>query len=138
MGESMSEEPRVSVAPDYATRYLNQMVQVKIDRPLGSRHPCYDLVYPVNYGYIPGVMAPDGEELDAYVIGVNRPLDRFEGRCIAVVQRFDDKDDKLVVTEADRVFSDEEISKLVDFQERFFRSTIVREPVGLDDSGGGL
>lgn len=126
-----------SFDPDYATRYLNQRVRVKIDRPLGSRHPRFDLVYPVNYGFLPEVMAPDGEELDAYVIGVDRPLDYFEGICIAVVHRIDDNDDKLVLTEPDRRFCDEEILELVDFQERFFKSTIVREQGSESDMSGG-
>ncbi|MBQ9299025.1 MAG: hypothetical protein IJ214_00790 [Clostridia bacterium] len=40
-----------------------ETVHVVIDRPLGSRHPEHpDLVYPVNYGYIPGLPAGDGED----------------------------------------------------------------------------
>ena len=49
---------------------LGKRVKVKIDRPLGSCHPKYkDLYYPVNYGYVEGVIAPDGEEQDAYILG---------------------------------------------------------------------
>ena len=49
---------------------LNKFVTVTVDRPLGSFHPQYpELYYPVNYGYIKGVMAPDGEEQDAYMGG---------------------------------------------------------------------
>ena len=47
-----------------------EIFNVTIDRPIGSSHPDYpSLVYPVNYGYIEGVIAPDGENQDAYVIG---------------------------------------------------------------------
>ena len=101
-----------------------------------AAHPRFDLVYPVNYGYVPGVMAPDGEELDAYVIGVDRPLISFEGLCVAVVKRIDDSDAKLVVTEADLHYGDEEILELVNFQERFFQSTLVREQ-GNEPGGSG-
>ena len=47
---------------------IGKRVTVKIDRPMGSYHPKHkDIFYPINYGYIEGIMAPDGEEQDAYV-----------------------------------------------------------------------
>ena len=61
-------------------------VRVVVDRALGSAHPLYpQMIYPVNYGYVPGVMAPDGEEQDAYVLGVERPVSEFTGLLFAVV-----------------------------------------------------
>lgn len=110
-----------------AAAFLGKTVRVEIDRPLGSKHPQYGLVYPVNYGYVPGVMAPDGEELDVYVLGVFEPLDRFEGVCIAVIHRTDDDDDKLVVVEPGRHYTDEQIRALTEFQERFYTSVVVRD-----------
>ena len=71
---------------DYATKYLGQTVKVKMDRPLGTKHPKHGFVYCLNYGYIPDNIAPDGEELDAYVLGVFDPIDKFEGDCIAICQ----------------------------------------------------
>jgi inorganic pyrophosphatase len=109
-----------------ATGFLQEMVTVEIDRPLGSKHPEWGFIYPVNYGYVPGVLAPDGEELDVYVLGVFEPLERYQGRCIAVIHRIDDDDDKLVVVEQDRDYSDDQIRALTEFQERFFTSVIVR------------
>ena len=65
---------------------LNKFVTVTVDRPLGSFHPKYpDLYYPVNYGYIKGVMAPDGEEQDAYILGISEPVTEFTGRVIAII-----------------------------------------------------
>ena len=32
------------------------------------------LVYPINYGYIPGVLGGDGEELDVYVLGIDTKI----------------------------------------------------------------
>ncbi len=128
----MAREQDTSFDPEYAIRFLNRKVRVLIDRPLGSSHPRYGFLYPVNYGYLPGVMAPDGEELDAYVLGVHHPIDCFEGLVIAVIQRMDDDDDKLVVAEVGLAFSDDAILERVDFQERFFQSTIVRTTVGAD------
>lgn len=50
-----------------ATSFLGQTVTIVIDRPSGSRHPAHGFTYPINYGYVPGAPAPDGEELDAYL-----------------------------------------------------------------------
>ena len=100
---------------------------MQMDRPLGSRHPEWGFVYPVNYGSLPGIAAPDGDELDAYLLGVLKPVSTFTGRCIAVIRRLDDEDDKLVVVPAGVNLTDVEIRKLTDFQERFFESVIVRE-----------
>lgn len=95
-----------------------------IDRPLGSRHPQHGFLYLLNYGYVPGVPAPDGEYLDAYVLGVFEPLLEFTGRCIGVVHRPDDGDDKLVLAPEGAWFDAGQIRALTEFQERFFRSSI--------------
>ena len=107
--------------------FLGKTVAVKIDRPLGSTHPEHsDIRYPVNYGFIAGALAPDGSELDAYVLGVDEPVRTFIGRCIAIIHRTSDEDDKLVVVPGGQEFSDEQIRALTDFQERFFKSVILR------------
>ena len=106
---------------------IGETVDIQIDRPLGSRHPEHDFIYPVNYGFVPGVPGRDGEELDAYVLGVDRPVKCFTGRCIAVIQRSDDADDKLVVIPEGEYFTDEQIRVLTEFQERYFESSISRE-----------
>lgn len=101
------------------------IVTVVVDRPMGSAHPEYpDLVYPVNYGYVPGVFAPDGEEQDAYILGVDRPLERFTGPVIAVIHRLDDVEDKWVVAPEGRRFSTGEIAEAVRFQEQYFETQI--------------
>lgn len=100
-------------------------VKVIVDRPLGSRHPVHDdIVYSVNYGYIPGVMAPDGEEQDAYILGIHQPVQEFEGRVIAIIHRLDDVEDKWVVAPVGMTFSKEEIMAQVAFQEQYFKSEI--------------
>ena len=69
---------------------IGATVTVTVDRPLGSYHPEYkDMYYPINYGYIEGVMALDGEEQDAYILGVNEPVDKFTGKIMAIVHRKD-------------------------------------------------
>jgi inorganic pyrophosphatase len=106
--------------------FLNQIVHVQVDRPLGSRHPMHSFIYPVNYGYVPNMPAPDGDDLDAYVLGVFDPIETFTGRCIAIIHRLDDDDDKLIIVPEGRRYSDEQIQALVEFQERFFTSVIQR------------
>ena len=110
-----------------AKDFLGKSVKVKIDRPLYSKHPKHGWKYELNYGFVPGTKSPDGEELDAYVIGVDEPVDEFEGVCIAIIHRTDDDDDKLVVVRPDQAeISDGEIRKKTHFQEQWFTSEIVR------------
>jgi len=112
----------------YSTQFLNKTVTVKMDRPMGTRHPRIPEIYYIqNYGYIPGVMAPDGEELDAYVLGVLEPLDEFSGVCIAVIHRTNDENDKLVVVPKGINYNDEQIRALTNFTERFYKSEIIRK-----------
>jgi inorganic pyrophosphatase len=106
--------------------YLGKKVVVKMDRPLGSAHPKHGFIYPVNYGYIPNTVSGDGEELDAYVLGEHKPLDEFEGVVVAIIHRLNDDDDKLVVMAEGRNYTDEQIMALTEFQERFFKSVIIR------------
>ena len=104
---------------------LGKRVKVTVDRPLGNRHPEYaESYYPINYGYVAGVVAPDGEEQDAYVLGVNVPVEEFVGTVIAVIHRLDDVEDKWVAAPEGRSFTKEEIIQQVRFQERYFHSEI--------------
>ena len=79
-----------------------------------------------NYGYIPNTLAPDGEEIDAYVLGVDKPVKSFKGKVIAIIHRFNDDDDKLVVVPQELELTDEEIRKKTHFQEQWFKIRIVR------------
>ena len=109
-----------------ASSCIGKIVEVEMDRPLGTRHPKHNFMYPVNYGYIPRTVSGDGEELDAYVLGVFEPLNNYIGKCIAVIHRTNDDDDKLVVVPEGKNYTDEEIRVLTEFQERFFESEIIR------------
>ena len=78
---------------------LGKVVKVIVDRPLGTYHQKQkDLFYPVNYGYT--------------------------GKVIAVIHRFDDVEEKLVVVPTDASLTKEEIKRQVDFQEQFFKTEI--------------
>ena len=115
---------------------IGRTVTVTVDRPLGSRHPKYpDLVYPINYGYVDGIIAPDGEEQDAYVLGVDRPIEQFTGKVIAIIHRTNDVEDKWVIAPEGIRFSHEEIEKTIEFQEKYFEHELImqKKPInGLD------
>jgi inorganic pyrophosphatase len=102
---------------------IGKEVHVIIDRPIGHVHK--GIVYTQNYGYIEDFKALDGEYQDAYVIGVNEPIKSFTGKVIAVINRKDDVEDKLVVCGSDKVYSKEEIKEMVNFQEQFFSGSII-------------
>ena len=106
--------------------YLDKILEVKIDRSLGSKHPKHGFIYPVNYGYVPNTISGDGEELDCYVLGIYEPLETFKGKCIAIIHRLNDNDDKLIIVPENRSFSNKEIKALTNFQEQYFKSEIIR------------
>ena len=106
--------------------YLNKTITVKIDRPIGSKHPEYGFIYPINYGFVPNTISNDGEELDCYILGIFEPLETFTGKCIAIIHRINDNDDKLVIVPENRYFSNNEIKVLTEFQERYFENKIIR------------
>jgi len=115
------------VDPDlHLADWAGRRVTVEVDRPLGSTHPTEDdIVYPLNYGFIPGTLAPDGHPLDVYVLDTREPLERCEATVIAIVRRRDDIEDKLVaVMDPPGAWDDPSILAAVDFQERFFDSWV--------------
>lgn len=114
-------DPNLALA-DWAGRRIN----IEIDRPLGSAHPTeYDIVYKVNYGFVPGTLAPDGHPIDAYVHDGGEPLDRCEATVIAIVRRRNNVEDKLVaVLHSAKPWDTAAITSVVDFQERYFDSWI--------------
>ncbi len=117
----------MSKSLELARKYLGQTVKVAVDRPLGSKHPKFNYYYPINYGYLAGVVAPDGEGLDAYILGTKQPVANFTGKCVAIIHREDDDDDKLVVVTDDLVdITDADIMREVEFQEKYFNSSVVR------------
>ena len=106
--------------------YIGRIVDIKIDRPFGSKHPKHGFIYPVNYGYVPGTISGDGEELDCYLLGVFEPVEEFKGKCIAIIQRTNDNDDKLIIVPEGKEDDDGQIEALVEFQEQYFEHVIWR------------
>jgi len=106
---------------------IGSKIQVIIDRPIGSKHHTYDWFYELNYGYIPNTKAPDGEEIDAYVLGIKEPIKEITGQVVAIIKRENDDDDKLIVVpDGYPAPSDKEIIEQTHFQEKWFKIKIVR------------
>ena len=106
--------------------FLGKEIHIEIDRPVGYVHQkeSYTLVYPVNYGYMPGVTGGDGEELDVYLLGVKEPVKEADCRVIGIVHRKNDVEDKLIAAPADRTFTKDEITAAVRFQEQWYDTEI--------------
>ena len=107
--------------------FLGKEVEIQIDRPLGSKHDKFNLIYPVNYGYVGNFKVSDGDDLDAYLLGIFEPVKKFKGKCIAIIHRTNDDDDKLVIVPEGKEYSGEQIKSLTEFQERWFKSIIIRK-----------
>jgi inorganic pyrophosphatase len=109
-----------------ATDFIGKVVTVTVDRSLGSKHPKFDWTYPLNYGFIKETRSPDGEELDAYILEIDTPVEQHTGTCVAVIHRTDDDDDKLIVVpQGSRSLTDKEIRTATHFQEQYFDSEII-------------
>lgn len=118
----MSADERKALAESF----LGKTVTVKIDRPIGYIHrkEKYDLVYPINYGYIPGVLGGDGEELDVYLLGVDKPVEEYSAVIIGIAYRENDVEDKLVAAPAGMLFTASEIESAIHFQEQYYKTHI--------------
>ena len=120
--------------------YLGKKVTVTVDRPIGSVHPEYpDIIYPVNYGYVEGIFAPDGEEQDAYILGTDTPLDKFTGLVAAVIVRENDDEDKWVVVPEELYGTslcwECNIIHAVNFQEQYYKSKLYPK---FEKTGGAI
>ena len=107
---------------------IGETVKVVIDRPIGSFHPKHpNIQYPINYGYVEGLMGGDGEEQDVYILGPDKPLKEWEGKIIAIIHRNDDIEEKWVAAPEGMDFTDEEIIEQTHFQEQYYDIEIKRK-----------
>ena len=105
---------------------IGNTVKVIVDRPLGTYHPKHkNIYYTVNYGYVPNIIAPDGEEQDAYILGIDTPVEEFIGKVIAIVHRDNDVEEKWIVAPEGVSFTNDEIMEKIAFQEQYFKSEII-------------
>ena len=107
--------------------YLGKIVEIGIDRPIGYVHKKekYSLTYKINYGFIPGVLGGDDEELDVYLLGVSQPVKEYDCKIIGAIRRLDDCEDKLVACPVGSDFSKEDIAKLTHFQEQYYTTFVI-------------
>lgn len=106
--------------------YLGKTVDIKIDRPIGCVHKKekYSLTYPINYGYIPSVIGGDSEELDVYLLGVDKPVTEYRAKIIGIAHRENDIEDKLIAAPVGLNFTKEEIKQAINFQEQYYETHI--------------
>ena len=106
--------------------YLGKTVDIKIDRPIGYVHQKekYSLTYPINYGYIQGVLGGDGEELDVYLLGVDKPVSEYKAKIIGIVHRENDVEDKLIAAPENIIFNQAQIAEAIHFQEQYYKTYI--------------
>lgn len=106
--------------------FLGEIVDIEIDRPVGYTHKKknYTLTYPINYGYIPGVLGGDGEELDVYLMGEGKPVEKYRCRIIGIVHRKNDVEDKLIAAPIGSVYKKDEIAAAIEFQEKYYQTEI--------------
>ncbi len=102
-----------------------QKLKIIVDRPMGYKDD-FDNVYPINYGYVPGIIGGDREEQDVYILSnkVKSTIDEFTGKLIAIVHRNDDIEEKWVVTSEDKNYTKEQIREQINFMEQWFDSKI--------------
>jgi len=108
--------------------YLGKTVTVEIDRPIGAPHPKHpEIIYPINYGYIPNVFGGDGEELDVYILGIDEKIEEGDSttvKIIGIVYRKNDVEDKLAACPEEMNYTAEEIERIIHFQEQFYDSHV--------------
>ena len=106
---------------------IGKTIEVVFDRPLGSKHPKFEMIYPINYGYYPEMIAPDGDALDVYLLFEKTSLKTTIAKCVAIIHRLDDNEDKLVLVpvENENKITEALIRKETDFQEKYYKSVIL-------------
>ncbi len=105
--------------------FLGAMIEVEFDRPLGSVHPKFpDMVYPLNYGFVPDTKAGDGDPIDVYYLSSDKPLKTVSAQCIGYVHRKDDNEDKLIASDGTK-YTEAELESKLEFQEKWFKHRIV-------------
>ncbi len=106
--------------------YLGKTVVIKIDRPLGYVHnkEKYTLTYPINYGFIPSVIGGDGEELDVYLLGVDKPVGEYSAKIIGIAHRLNDVEDKLIAAPDGMIFNQSQIAEAIHFQEQYYNTEV--------------
>ncbi len=116
-----------NIINDLYKEFIGNKLYIKIDRPIGSFHPKYpDTIYPINYGYLPNTKSFDNEEIDCYLLGVDKPVNDYVGTCIGIIKRINDHDDKLIIVPEGIDLSNEEIDKEIDFIEKYYKHIIIR------------
>ena len=102
--------------------YLNQELSIIIDHPLGSQGTSF--IYPINCGYLKDTKP----NLSCYLLGIFNPLTEYTGKCIAIIKG--KHASKLII--ADKAYSKEAISSLIEFQEKATNYEIITSDINFN------
>ena len=105
--------------------YLGKHVNLKIDRPLGSKHPKYNFIYPLNYGDVSKTIEMMEKNQMCIYQEFFEVVDEYkQGKVLSYIHRINDNADKLIVVSDNCNYMNNQIRALIEFQERFFKSGI--------------
>ncbi len=91
--------------------YLGKNIKVTINKNLNS-------------GYFTDLKTPNNKYQNVYVIGVKKPIKEFEGKVIAIINRIDEIENILVVSYNNKKYTKEEILKLINYEDKKYKSKI--------------
>lgn len=92
---------------------LGKEVTVVVDHPYGSAHLIYpDTDYPCNMGYVEDLVQEKELFQEAYIYGVNEPVETFKGKVIGIIYYKDDVISKWIVSKEENVNHQEVIDTI--------------------------
>lgn len=86
-----------------------------------------NISYNINYGTINEYNASTGRLQEAYIISLDGEDNLYEGRVVAVLNRKNGYDDKIVVATIDKEFTNEEIEEIIKKKENNVKYKIIRK-----------
>ncbi len=105
--------------------WLAKTVTVSIDHPYGSFHPHLpDVTMPVNAGYVLESM-DSGELIDAYVYGIDEPLETYTGTVGAVIYRREDGRMRFAVVPKGMTLDHDALIASIAFAEQYHDTRII-------------
>jgi len=100
--------------------YIGQTVNIIIDSHMGTKHPKLGYYFPINFGHI------ENSKMEAFVMGVFKPIQRFTGTVIAILTENSESEIFLVVAPDGKTYTDEAILAITEFRNNIFDVVVMR------------